>query len=164
MSFDKAFEFIKKWEGEYINDPNDAGGETKYGISKRSYPHLNIRALTLEQAKEIYKKDFWIPSKANLLPEPLALAVFDFAVNAGVSRAMRTLQSVVGTDPDGIWGKKTVAAINAALRTMGSKKLAIKLCQERAEFYVGIVTRSSTQIRFLKGWLRRVFDLISEIS
>ena len=62
--FDQAIEVILKHEGGYANNPNDSGGETKYGISKRSYPELNIRGLTRDYAKKIYEQDFWKPLKS----------------------------------------------------------------------------------------------------
>jgi lysozyme family protein len=163
MSFDKSIEFVFRWEGGYSNDPADAGGETKYGISKKAYPNLNIANLTEVQAKVIYEKDYWKASYCNLLPYPLSLAVFDYAVNAGPSRAVKALQGAVGASPDGVWGPQTLAKINEAVKKVGTKRLAVHLCNERANFYVDLVTKKPSQIKFLKGWMRRVFDLIMEI-
>jgi len=163
MSFEKAIEFVLRWEGGYSNDPNDAGGETKYGISKRAYPNLTIETLTEVQAKVIYEKDYWKAAHCNLLPYPLSLAVFDYAVNAGPPRALKALQGAVGASPDGLWGSDTWAKTNEAIRKMGTKRLAVHLCNERANFYVDLVTKKPSQIKFLKGWMRRVFDLIMEI-
>ena len=164
MDFEKAVAIVLKHEGGYVNDPVDRGGETKYGIAKRSYPNVDIKNLTIEQAKEIYRKDFWIKSKAHLLPSGLNLAVFDYAVNAGVRRALKALQAVVGATPDGIWGPNTVRSINKALVFKGPKLVATELCQERVEFYVSIVLNRNNQIRFLKGWIRRVFHILMEIN
>ncbi len=63
QKFEKAFEYVIQNEGDYVLDKNDPGGETKFGISKRSYPTLNIRDLTLEDAKEIYYRDFWMKGR-----------------------------------------------------------------------------------------------------
>jgi lysozyme family protein len=164
MSYDKSFEFVIKHEGGYVNDPNDAGGETNFGISKRAYPNLNIKNLTLVQAKAIYEKDYWVAARCNLLPYPLSLAVFDYAVNAGPSKAIKSLQSVCGTSPDGLWGTNTVNKVNESLRKWGVKGLALQLCQERSNFYIDLTIKKPAQIKFLKGWLRRVFDLIMEIN
>ena len=86
--FDKALKFVLKWEGGYSNDPNDPGGETKYGISKRSYPELDISKLTLKQVKEIYYQNYWLKAGCDDLPYPFNIVVFDTAVNMGRRRAL----------------------------------------------------------------------------
>ena len=91
--FEKAIKFVLKWEGGYSNDPNDPGGETKYGISKRSYPELDISKLTLKQAKEIYYQNYWLKSGCDELPFPFNIVVFDTAVNMGRHRAMEFLNT-----------------------------------------------------------------------
>ncbi len=88
-NFDKALKFVLKWEGGYSNDPNDPGGETKYGISKRSYPELDISKLTLKQVKEIYYQNYWLKTGCDKLPFPFNIVVFDTAVNMGRSRAIK---------------------------------------------------------------------------
>jgi len=85
--FDKSLKFILKWEGGYSNDPRDPGGETKFGICKRSYPELDISKLTLEQAKEIYYQNYWLKCGCQNMTYPLNLVVFDCAVNMGRRRA-----------------------------------------------------------------------------
>ena len=87
MNFDQAVEIIIKHEGGYIAHPLDPGGETKYGISKKSYPHLDIKLLTVEKAKVIYKEDFWNKCEIDKLPEKVRLMFFDCAVNQGPRRA-----------------------------------------------------------------------------
>lgn len=88
-SFEWAVKFVLDHEGGYVNDPSDPGGETKYGISKASYPNVDIANLTVDQAKAIYRRDYWKPVGAGAQPQDIALALFDFAVNAGVARAQR---------------------------------------------------------------------------
>jgi hypothetical protein len=90
--FERSMAFIKRWEGEYVNDPRDPGGETHWGISKRSYPNLDIKNLTWEQAKILYQRDYWQASGANQMSWPLCLIHMDTAVNAGVGRAREMLQ------------------------------------------------------------------------
>ena len=85
--FDKAVKFTLKWEGGYSNDPHDSGGETNFGISKRSYPDLDISKLTLKQAKEIYYQNYWLKAGCDELPYPFNICVFNCAVNCGVIRA-----------------------------------------------------------------------------
>ncbi len=94
-NFDRAFDFVVGSEGGYVDDPDDPGGETKYGISKRAYPHLDIKSLTLDQAKGIYLSDYWNKSGCNNLPYPLDFCVFDTAVNLGVGRAAKMYSQAV---------------------------------------------------------------------
>lgn len=85
--FVRSMIFIIKWEGGYVNDPNDPGGETKFGISKRAFPHLDILSLTFDQALEIYRREYWIRSGANSMSWPINLVHFNFCVNAGIGAA-----------------------------------------------------------------------------
>jgi len=87
-NLDKALAFVLKWEGGLVDNPNDAGGVTKYGISQRAHPHLDVRNLTLEDAKEIYRVKYWEAIQGDDRPFHEALAIFDFAVHSGVHRAM----------------------------------------------------------------------------
>jgi len=91
--FDKAIKFVLKWEGGYHHDKNDPGGETNFGISKRSYPELDISKLTLKQAKEIYYQNYWLKCGCDKLPYPFNIVIFDTAVNMGRRRAMKFLDA-----------------------------------------------------------------------
>lgn len=81
--FDSAFAIVVGIEGGYVNDPKDPGGETRWGISKRQYPNVDIPQLTLEQAKAIYLRDYWNTHGCDKLDWTEALLVFDCAVNGG---------------------------------------------------------------------------------
>ena len=106
-NFDKAIERVLINEGGYVNDPNDAGGETKYGISKRAYPGVDIKNLTTDEAKAIYKKDYWDKIKGdNINSDEIAYEIFDTAVNMGVRTSSKIAQMVVGAYPDGFIGAK----------------------------------------------------------
>ncbi len=109
-------------EGGYVNAKTDSGGPTKYGITHRtlaanrglkSVTAAQVKALTLAEAEEIYRKSYWTQSGGDLLPAGLDYAAFDFGVNSGPSRAVRTMQEVVGVAQDGIVGVQTVAAVNS---------------------------------------------------
>lgn len=120
-SWDRAIAFVLQAEGGYVNDPSDPGGETNFGISRASYPSEDIKGLTIERARELYKRDYWDASGAEQLPEALAIAVFDCAVNQGTLIAIKLLQiSLQVTEHvpqvvvDGIIGQKTVAAAHRA--------------------------------------------------
>lgn len=90
--FEKCMQFVFDREGRiYENNPADPGGETKFGISKKSYPELDIKNLTEERAKEIYLRDYWNPFNCDALEQRKALAVFDTAVNQGKGMAQEIL-------------------------------------------------------------------------
>lgn len=152
MNFDKAIKVILdiRIEGGYVNDPNDPGGETKFGISKRAYPHLNIKELTLTEAKAIYKHDYWDKVMGDQLPYPLSLYVFDCAVNQGVSVAILTLQDVLGVAKDGVIGAMTVGAARASTIDVCALYLA-----KRALRY----TKTANFDKYGKGWMKRLFLL-----
>lgn len=147
-AWDKAFDLLMINEGGYVNDPNDAGGETKYGISKKAYPNLNIADLTLDEAKAIYFRDYWLKCKCDKLPDCLSVAVFDYSVNSGIKRAVKTLQSVLGVTVDGIIGNQTIGASM-------SKPLKITLEKYQNERMDFLMSLSSFQ-RYGKGWTARV--------
>ena len=150
MNFDEAFEILIGHEGGYINHPKDPGGETKFGISKRSYPAENVRGMTLERAKMLYKRDFWDAIDADDLPDSLRFHIFDMAVNAGTGTAIKLLQRAVSAKPDGVLGPKTRAAIKASDLT----RLATRFNGERLRYYTDLGNFST----FGKGWVRRVAD------
>ena len=81
--FDAAFSIVVGIEAGYVDDPDDPGGETKYGISKRAYPNEDIKNLTLDRAKSLYQRDYWNKLGLDALPWGLALIEFDAAVNQG---------------------------------------------------------------------------------
>lgn len=155
--FMKAMEFTMKWEvgldkngklkqnGGYTDDPRDTGGETKWGISKKAHPKLDIKNLTLEQAFDIYKTKYWDiyvnmqPVSANLsnLPTALAVAVFDAGVNCGPHRA--------------------IAWLGKALETKNPTKT---LCDLRGAYYFNLVSGDRTKYGWaMKGWTNRLNDL-----
>lgn len=85
--FDRCIAFVLKMEAGYVNNPHDAGGETNFGISKRAYPELDIKTLTVVEATEIYRRDYWVKAGCDRLEWPDCLVVFDTAVNMGTAKA-----------------------------------------------------------------------------
>jgi lysozyme family protein len=150
MTFDEAFATLisPSHEGGYVNNPADPGGETKFGISKRSYPHLNIKSLTREDVKPIYLHDFWLAAKCPLLPAPLRFPLFDFAVNSSVSEAVKKLQRRLGVSEDGVIGPITLGEISH----WDPETLAIVFTLDRLNF----MTDLHTWPAFGKGWARRI--------
>jgi len=151
--FDRAFEIVVGLEGGYSNDPRDAGGETKYGICKRSYPTIDISALTEPQAKDIYKRDYWDRVRGDELPWPLNLYMFDCAVNQGVGVAVMTLQRLCRLQPDAVFGSQTLAAGKA----LGSESMALYMA-DRAIRY----TETKGSEHYLRGWFKRLFMVTQE--
>jgi lysozyme family protein len=148
--FKKAVQQILKWEAGYVNDPADPGGETKYGISKRSYPALNIRDLTQDAAEKIYFADYWTKCKCDKMPYSIALLVFDTAVNMGTGAAVKMLQQALNINPDGIPGSETISTV----AKMDEQSLAIRFCALRMQRYTALEGWG----RYGIGWSRRVFD------
>lgn len=100
--FTKAIQKIIASEGGYVNDPNDPGGETKFGISKRSYPNEDIKNLTIERAREIYKRDFWDKIGGDQIKDQaIADLLVDSAVNEGVVPAVKRAQIIVNIPQTG---------------------------------------------------------------
>lgn len=154
QDWDKAINFVLEQEGGYTVDPNDPGGETKYGISKKAYPNLDIKNLTVEQAKAIYKKDFWAACSCDYLPSGFAISVFDMAVNQGVKTAIMTLQKTVGTVADGIIGPMTIAAANNA-----NPRKHLVFLAERLAAYVRLMQAKPNLLIYAVNWSFRVVSL-----
>lgn len=152
--FDKAFEHVLGLEGGYVNHGSDPGGETKFGITKRDHPELDIKALTVGQAKDIYLKGYWLPAKCDNLPWPLSAFVFDCAVNQGPGVAVKLLQKALGVAQDGVLGNNTLMAVNKA----NQRELAAMFMADRALRYTG--TRNFDT--FGRGWLKRLFVISME--
>ena len=155
MDFDQAFDKLIDHEGGYCNDPKDPGGETKYGISKRAYPDVDIANLTPDQAKAIYKRDYWQRARCDELPPPLAFQVFDTAVNSGIGQAIRFLQRAVGVADDGQIGPLTMNAV----KRLDVESLVARYNGQRLDF----MTRLSTWDVFGRGWARRVAKNLMEV-
>lgn len=94
--FEKAIKFVLKWEGGLTENKNDPGGLTKYGISQKSYPYLDIKGLTLKRAKQIYYENYWLKADCDKISFPLNLIIFDTAVNCGVRRAKKFMTISLG--------------------------------------------------------------------
>ena len=133
MEFDKefarCFPFIIEREGGYVNDPKDPGGETKYGISKRAFPNLDIKNLSKEEAAKIYYNKYWL-FVADKLDWPLNLVMFDCAVNQGTGKA-----------------RKYLAMCKGDYR---------KFIEYRREDYLLLADKTLWAKRFIKGWLNRL--------
>jgi len=152
MSFDTFIQRVLAHEGGFVDHPSDPGGATNYGITERvaranGYAG-DMRALPKSVAVAIYRKDYWEAVRADAMPAPVAFQVFDAAVNHGVDRAARWLQTAVGVAVDGRIGPQSIAAVLA----MNPAKLVMRYVAIRLEFYAGLKTFPT----FGRGWTRRV--------
>lgn len=160
MEFHEAIEVVLEHEGGYVDHPNDPGGETKYGITKRSYPNLNIKNLTIEEAKVIYKQDFWDKNKIEKYPYGIRLMMFDMAVNMGNRNAVKVLQRAMNRFDikhlrvDGIAGKNTNAAVSLLFAMNKGFLLLSMLNGERITYYVTLAKSEKFRV-FLVGWVKR---------
>jgi lysozyme family protein len=161
-AFEQAFKVVVGHEGGYTANPADPGNwtggrcgagachGTNFGISAAAYPQLDIAALTLEQAQDIYRRDYWDRVQCGKLPASLALLVFDAAVTNGVARAARWLQAAVKVPQDGTIGPATLAAIEA--QTGNGFRLCAEFQATRLIFMAGLATWKT----FGEGWARRL--------
>ena len=148
--FDQCFDKLIAHEGGYVNHASDPGGETNFGISKRAYPQVDIKNLTRDAAKQIYKRDYWDRAQCDRLPPTLAYLLFDAAVNSGIGQAIRFLQRAAGVADDGVLGPITLATI----QRLDAESICARFIGQRLDF----MTRLSTFDHFGKGWSRRLAD------
>jgi lysozyme family protein len=148
MTFDVAIDRVLSHEGGYTDGIGDPGGETNWGISKRSYPGLDIKTLTRDAAKGIYRIDFWDRIHADKLPAAVVFQILDFAINSGVETAVRYLQRAIGVADDGYWGPVSQNAIEK----IAPLELVMRLLAERLDF----MTRLSNWSSAGQGWVRRI--------
>lgn len=171
-NFEKALKFVLEHEVVYAsghygdmnfvvseNVSGDAGGLTKFGIDQRSHPHVDIEALTLDRASQIYKESYWERYDCDSMPWPVCAVHFDNCVNTGGKQAVRLLQRAVGAEDDGIYGPKTREALLAACKIRGSEVVGLQICSQKKDFYESLVRSKPHLEKFKKGWLNRVNDL-----
>lgn len=157
-NFDKEIETVLKHEGGYVHDPQDPGGETKYGISKKSHPEIDIKNLTLDQAKKIYKTKYWDKMRLDeIVCQKIAGKMFDMGVNSGIKRSTKIAQkacNILGCEvvEDGILGKMTIRAINSIKNHQLFLKIFICF---RVHFYIDLTVKYTGLKKFLKGWIAR---------
>lgn len=161
-TFDQAFALVVGIEGGYSTDPDDPGNwtggkrgagvlkGTKHGISAAAYPHLDIANLSIDDVQAIYQRDYWAVCSCEQLPWPLALFVFDCAVNQGQQRAKITLQQALDVAADGDIGPVTLAAARAA----DAEHIALFMAGRAISYThdAGFVTDG-------RGWFKRLFLL-----
>lgn len=182
--FLSAIDYTLRWEGIYSADPDDPGGETVFGISRRHWPDwpgwVRVDMLrdsadwpdvlrddpairTLVQA--FYRATFWAPIRGDDLPERVAIKLFDLAVNLGIREASRILQHALNLlnrtgqsweelAEDGIIGPRTLSATRRCV-AMGDEHLINLLCVLAGKYYVELAEHSPRLERYIRGWIRR---------
>ena len=148
--FHRCISLILGEEGGIANHRKDPGGLTKFGISQRSYPTLDIAALTLDDAKAIYRRDYWTPIHGDELPSGLDLTLFDSAINQGPVTAIQLLQHALQIKADGRLGPITLAASFKAM-----PGLLDAFAAERALRY----EFNKNEATFGRGWYRRLLRM-----
>ncbi len=161
-AFDTALAFVLKREGGFVNDPRDNGGATNLGVTRGTWSSWigkpasvdDIKALTPAKVAPLYKAWYWAPVKGDELPGAVALCLFDFAVNAGPSRAAKLLQGVVGASKDGKIGPATIAAVKA----LPVAEVVRRFQNARRDYYRAL----DDFPHFGRGWLRRCDETETE--
>ena len=163
MNFEKALEFVLKWEGGYTLHKNPTEPYYTFaGIYQGAYPNWEgwklLKEGKIEEAKELVKDfyyiHFWKPLKADHMPEKVAIAIFDTAVNFGLKRAIKGLQKILGVLPDGIVGPITLKAI----KERDEEQLTREYLKRRVIYYAKLNCERFNIYK--KGWINRVFDLM----
>lgn len=160
-AFQQALAITLGYEGGFVDDPHDSGGPTNAGITQRVYDAFRANLPAYERSvqkmerfemEQIYYQQYWQPIKGDDLPIGLSFAVFDYAVNSGVSRAIKDLQRIVHVAVDGNCGQVTINACNEAVKNNASATVIALYCEARLDF----VKTLSTYSRFGAGWKRRI--------
>ena len=175
---DDALEYLLEEEGGWSNHPSDRGGATMYGVTQAVYDDYRVRLkkqtkqsvkkITKEEARQLYDVLYWRAAGCDRLPWPISYLVFDAAVNSGVSRGVRWMQSGLKIKQDGRVGPQTIAAAQKAVDE-GDSQAILAVVDARVEFLARLVQRSASQVEFLLGWWRRTLRvlgraLLSEIE
>jgi len=167
--FESALAFVLRWEGGFVDHPQDPGGRTNRGVTQRVYaawrarhglPPQDVRQVADAEVRAIYESDYWRPPCCDRLPERLDLVQFDTAVNMGVGRAVRLLQGAVGCGVDGKFGTGTASAVAGC----DPRSALSAYCDAREAYYRRLVAAKPDLRVFLKGWLNRLNALRREVG
>ena len=166
-AFSESLPFILRWEGGFVDDPDDPGGRTNRGVTQKTYSawragrglaNADVKHITEEEVQAIYEHGYWLPPGCHMLPRRLDLVQFDTAVNMGPVRSVKILQTTLGCTPDGGFGATTqglVAGCDAA-------STVANYCTVREGIYRSLAQKNPKLSKFLKGWLNRLNALRAE--
>jgi lysozyme family protein len=168
-AFQASLPFVLRWEGGFVDHPDDPGGRTNRGVTQNVYdawrrdrglPQRDVKVITDDEVGAIYESGYWFPPRCDLLARHLDLVQFDTAVNMGVRRAVRFLQGAVGCGVDGDFGPITERASAAC----DAGTTIVKYCDAREAYYRRLAATRPRLAIFLKGWLNRLNALRSEVG
>lgn len=168
-AFEASLPFVLRWEGGFVDHPNDPGGRTNKGVTQKVYdawrkrqglPVRDVKRLDDTELHRIYESGYWIPPHCDRLARQLDLVHFDTAVNMGLGRAVRFLQKAAGCGVDGDFGSQTEKAVQACR----PGDLIASYCATREAYYRELVRRNASLVVFLKGWLNRLNALRHEVG
>lgn len=160
-AFDTSLPFVLRWEGGFVDNPADPGGRTNRGVTQKVYdrwrqeqrlPLRDVKLLDDVEMQAIYRAGYWVPGHCEELRGPLDLVEFDTAVNMGVGRAIRFLQTAAGCHVDGAFGSDTRTALGAC----DEGAAVVAYCDAREQYYRALVVKNPQLGIFLKGWLNRL--------
>lgn len=167
-NYDQMFDLVAGHEGGFTDNPADPGNwtggatgagicrGTNFGISAAAYPDLDIATLTFDDAKALYRRNYWDHIAGDQLPAAIALLAFDAAINNGTGHAVRWLQQAAHVAQDGVIGPKTLDAIRQfAARSDGIAELSAEYLAQRLTFMTSLPTWKT----FGLGWARRLCRL-----
>ena len=167
--FDTALTFVLRWEGGFVDNRADPGGRTNRGITQKVYdrwrdlktlPRQDVKLIDDTEVREIYEDQYWLAAHCNVLEQPLGMVQFDTAVNMGVGRAVRFLQTAVGCTADGVFGSATQSAM--AARELGATLASY--CNTRQSCYEGLVAANPALAVFMGGWMNRLNALRAAVG
>jgi lysozyme family protein len=159
-NYAQALKQVLKYEGGKVDDPRDPGGRTAFGVTQNTYnawrkkqnlPIVDVFTISHNEVAAIYRQEYWDKIRGDDLPSGVDFAVFDFAVNSGVSKAAKTLQSVVGVTQDGVIGPATIQA--------AKNYVAMAVTNKRLSFMQSLSIWST----FGRGWSARIADVKNQI-
>lgn len=165
MTFDEAIKPLLAREGGYVNHKSDRGNATNLGITQRTYTmwrndhgstYKDVRDITKAEAVNIYRENYWEPARCDDLPESMREIHLDSAVNHGVTRANKLLQTAAGVETDGVVGERTMAAV----AEMDGRLLLARYVNARYAFYGQILARDRSQLVFAAGWFNRMREFL----
>lgn len=167
----EALAFTLRWEGGYVNHPNDPGGATNFGVTQAVYNRYrrsnglrarSVRWIKTFEVEQIYRADYWEAAQCDRMPPLIAFCHFDWTVNTGRGRSIRHLQGVVGAKADGVWGPRSQAALLSAVEERGQLQVAEDYLDRRKRYYEWLGAKPRFSV-FRTGWMRRLNSLRAEI-
>jgi len=168
-AFEAALPFVLRWEGGFVDHPNDPGGRTNRGVTQGVYDdwrrrhgllRADVREIEETEVQQIYESGYWFPPRCDLLARTLDLVQFDTAVNMGPGRAVRFLQGAIGAAIDGDFGPATQRAVTGC----DVAAAVVQYCDARERYYRELAARKPELGVFLKGWLNRLNALRHEVG